>query len=190
MGVSGFRKVPERRIQRMTIRKSLTAILAAGMLLSQSVRAAAAAPIQDAQKEILSQQALQYNQYYAAGPVNQKAIGLMAFGLIYESNAYVSVAPGGLYLTTRTSSRNIVRRIGLTEVKLEYSPDGHSNWTTATNLGSFLNSNSSSHRITNRYIPATNGTGYYRINLKHTAYNNISDPQKIQYISEPKKIYC
>ena len=95
----------------MTIRKSLTAILAAGMLLSQSVRAAAAAPIQDAQKEILSQQALQYNQYYAAGPVNQKAIGLMAFGLIYESNAYVSVAPGGLYLTTRTSSRSIVRRI-------------------------------------------------------------------------------
>ncbi|MBR3447150.1 MAG: hypothetical protein IKH27_05045 [Oscillospiraceae bacterium] len=163
----------------MTIRKSLTAILAAGMLLSQSVRAAAAAPIQQApiQSNFQSQQVLQYNQYNAAVPANPRAAA-MAYGHFYESTSSARIGAGGLYLTTRTGTFNIMRKIGLKSVTMEYSSNGVSGWRTVANYGEIVTYNSNSQRITNRFFSSTNGAGYYRFKVIHIAYNSPFDYQE------------
>ena len=173
----------------MTIRKSLTAILAAGMLLSQSVRAAAGAPIQDAQKQILSQQALQYNQYYnAAGIANPKVIAPMAAGLLYEHTSFIRAGAGGVYLTSRTGSFSSMKKIGLKNVYLQYSRD-NANWSDVRYVGTFLNSNSTFHAFTNKFITASNGAGYYRVKLTHTAYNNPFDPHDFEQYTNSVWLY-
>ena len=170
----------------MTIRKTLTAFFAAGMLLSQPVRAAAAVPIREAalQQEVMQQQVMQYN---AIGPVNQQNV-LMAFGLIYDYSVTARAGASGIYLTSRTCSRSPMKKIGLINIAIQYSTNNYS-WTDVGYYSDILNSNSTLLSVTNKFYPVYNGAGYYRFRVTHYAYTNPLDPQKITQYSNSVKLY-
>lgn len=174
----------------MTFRKPLTAVLAAGVLLSQSVRAAAAAPIQQIPEktEILQQKALQLNGNNPAA-ANPNVIVPMAYGLIYDYAVSVRAGAGGVYLTARTYSRSTMKKIGIKSITLQYSANGISGWHDVAYYGDILNSNTTSMSITNRFYGTSNGAGYYRFKVRHYAYTNYFDPQEIDNVSNSVKLY-
>ena len=157
------------------------------MLLSQPVRTAAAVPIREAalQQEVMQQQVMQYN---AIGPVNQQGNVLMAYGLIYDYSVTARAGAGGIYLTSRTCSRSLMRKIGLINIAIQYSTNNYS-WTDVGYYSDILNSNSTLLSVTNKFYPVYNGAGYYRFRVTHYAYTNPLDPQKITQYSNSVKLY-
>lgn len=176
----------------MTIRKTLTAILAAGMILVQPVRAAAAVSASvsqgyPAQQAYMQQQMLP--EQYAINPANPRAgARLMAYGLLSNCRISARVGAGGVYMSSQTLSNSIVKKLGLKSVTLQYSPN-NATWYDVTTVSNLLGSNTSAYFINDRWFPSTNGAGYYRFKATHIAYNNPLDPQTYLDYSNAVKLY-
>ena len=172
----------------MTIRKSLTAILAAGMLLSQSVRAAAAAPIQQKimQQAPLQQQAL-IQQNYAAGAPNAKAVKPMAFGLITNSSQAAVAGAGGLSLVSSTIASTRAKKVGLSVVQLQYSKD-NANWSTIRTDYNLFSYNASAHFENGKWY-SSRGIGYYRFRVTHYASVNFQEQSLSPIVTNSVKLY-
>ena len=164
----------------MTIRKTLTALLVTGVLLSQSVRAAAAAPGQQKmmQQAALQQQMSALQPNYAAGAPNAQAVRPMANDLLGTCQVKAAIGAGGLYLTSTTIATKKVSKVGLSSVVLQYSTN-NADFTDATFYGGLYSTNASAHFENRRFYASTRGAGYYRFKVTHYARNGISSPQTV-----------
>ena len=176
----------------MTFRKTLAALLSAGAMFSQTVRAAAATNI-PVQKQYMPPQ-----QYYAApqGPyqydaaLGQKeaAMAAKASDLIINSDDSLSIGNGCVYYTTNTIAASRMTWIGVKNITLQYSPNNASgSWSNVQNIGDRGNWNAYSHYGSFSFS-TSRGVGYYRIEVTHYAYN-LFDHQSIHTFSNTVKIY-
>ncbi len=190
MSVSGFRKGSVKEdTTYMTIRKTLAALLCAGAMFSQTVRAAAATNI-PVQKQYLPQ------QYYAApqGPYQydaalgqrEAAMAAKAADLITSYKDNLSVGNGCVYYSPRTTAASRMTWIGVKNITLQYSPNNAS-WSDVQNIGDRGNWNAYSHYGSFSFS-TSRGVGYYRIDVTHYAYNLFKD-QSIHTFSNTVKIY-
>ena len=67
----------------------------------------------------------------------------------------------------KTSSNDIMKSIGYTEIKIQYSSDG-SNWHTEKQLSDLLKSSTSEYILSN-YSASVQGGYFYRVTCKHYA---------------------
>ena len=175
----------------MTIRRTLAALLCAGAMLAQPVRAAAVTDIPE-QKQYLSrpQSYAAYqrtDQFGAAGNPNAAAIAPKAVGEIIGYYDNLNAGIGCVYYYAETRSGSVMRRIGVKNVTLQYSANNAS-YDDVAYYGDFYYNNSSFFSLS-RSFPTVRGAGYYRIKATHFAYNNPANPQKITVYSSPVKIY-
>ncbi len=191
MSVSGFRKgFVKEDTTYMTFRKTLAALLCAGAMFSQTVRAAAATNI-PVQKQYLPPQ-----QYYAApqGPyqydaaLGQKeaAMAAKAADLITAYYDYLSVGNGCVNYAVNTTAASRMTWIGVKNITLQYSPNNVS-WSNVQNIGDRGNWNAYVYNGSFSFS-TSRGVGYYRIKVTHYAYNLFKD-QSIHTFSNTVKIY-
>ena len=177
----------------MTIRRTLAALLCAGAMLAQPVRAAAVTDIPE-QKQYLSrpQSYAAYqrtDQFGAAGNPNAAAIAPKAVGDIIGYYDNLNAGIGCVYYYAETLCGSVMRRTGVKNVTLQYSPNPNNvTYADVANYGDFYNNNSSFFSLS-RSFPTVRGAGYYRIKVTHFAYNNPAKPQNITIFSSPVKIY-
>lgn len=88
-------------------------------------------------------------------------------GLIYRYALSVSTSNGNLIMNGKTSSNDIMKSIGYTEIKIQYSSDD-SNWHTEKQLSDLLKSSTSEYILSN-YSASVQGGYFYRVNCKHYA---------------------
>lgn len=88
-------------------------------------------------------------------------------GLICSYNLAVSNSNGMLRMNVRTSSNDIMKSIGISNIKVQYSSDGI-NWSTEKTLSDMLKSSSSEY-ILNNYDISVKGGYYYRVTCNHYA---------------------
>ena len=90
-----------------------------------------------------------------------------AAGLICSYDLSISNDSGSLCMNVKTSSNSIMKSIGITNVKIQYSSDG-ANWSTEKPLSDMLNTSSSGYLLNNHTI-SVNGGYYYRVTCTHYA---------------------
>ena len=177
----------------MTIRKTLTAFIFAGVMLTQSVRADAATFSGQMQPTTSEPQTSVYqfnagNNRPNAVNGNINAVMPMAQGLIVDYSDSLRAGTGCVYLTSKTISNSTMRRIGMKEIALQYSSTGAS-YSDIAYLGDIQSSGSSMCAVYGKRINTLNGAGYYRVRLTHFAYSNPANPQSITIYTNAVKLY-
>lgn len=88
-------------------------------------------------------------------------------GLICSYELTISKYNSKLCLNVKTSSNDIMKSIGITNIKVQYSSDGV-NWATEKTLSDMLKSSASEYLL-NNYSVSIKGGYYYRISCTHYA---------------------
>lgn len=133
-------------------------------------------------------------------PVNAEAVSndsanepgsevISSVGLITSYNLVVSKNNGRLCINGSTDAEAIMKKVGFTDIVIERSTNGYSNWSTAYTLDDVLNSDAITCKFNNRLVIVTSGY-YYRVSCNHYAKEtgwfprtqSVSNTSNIVYI--------
>lgn len=89
-------------------------------------------------------------------------------GLISDYSLSISKNGNMLYITANTSAFSIMKKIGFTNIVVEYSTNNNNWYTYDDDFSSQTTSNAYSYSLVNFSVPVENGY-YYRVTLNHYA---------------------